>query len=262
METQSSVNRDIERSDAEGVATLLLNRPASLNACTSGMLAELKATLDELASDQDVRIVVLGGKGRLFCAGADLAEKTPVGAQRLLLDAYLPVFERIISMDKPVIAAVNGGAVGVGLSLALSCDLLLMAEDAYLLSPFTRIGLVPDGGATWLLVKQLGHARAFEIACGGEKVTAQRALAMGLVNRLAPPDELLEQAVEWGCEIAKSSAFALAQTKKLMRLAATGSFEEAFRAEAIAQEECGNSAFHRRARQAFFEKRGGKSEQN
>jgi 2-(1,2-epoxy-1,2-dihydrophenyl)acetyl-CoA isomerase len=129
-----------------------------------------------------------------------------------------------------------------------------MAEDAYLLSPFTRIGLVPDGGATWLLVRQLGHARAFEVAAGGERVSAQRALALGLANRLAPSDELLQKAVEWGREIAKSSAFALAQTKKLMRLAATASFEDIFNAEAHAQEECGNSAFHQQARRAFFEK--------
>jgi 2-(1,2-epoxy-1,2-dihydrophenyl)acetyl-CoA isomerase len=160
MTTPSPRFQDIELSHAQGISTLLLNRPASLNACAAGMLAELSAALDELATDENVRAVVLSGKGRLFCAGADLSEESTQGATRQLLDRYLPIFRRITSMEKPVIAAVNGGAAGVGMSLALSCDLVLMAEDAYLLSPFTRIGLVPDGGATWLLVRQLGHARA------------------------------------------------------------------------------------------------------
>jgi 2-(1,2-epoxy-1,2-dihydrophenyl)acetyl-CoA isomerase len=232
----------------------MLNRPDSLNACTSGMLAELTTALDALAADQSVRVVVLSGQGRLFCAGANLKEASLDGATSDLLDNYLPVFSRIASMEKPVIAAINGGAVGVGMSLALSCDLVLMAEDAYLMSPFTRIGLVPDGGATWLLLRQLGYARAYEIAVSGEKVTAQRALSLGLANRLSHPDELLHAAIEWGREIAKSSAFALAQTKKLMRLAATSSYQEIFSAEARVQEECGNSEYFKQARRELFSK--------
>lgn len=254
METFSTHYQDIELSRDEGISVLLLNRPASLNACTSGMLAELTTALDELAADQSVRVVVLSGQGRLFCAGANLKEASQDGATSDLLDNYLPVFSRIASMEKPVIAAINGGAVGVGMSLALSCDLVLMAEDAYLMSPFTRIGLVPDGGATWLLLRQLGYARAFEMAVSGEKVTAERALAMGLANRLGPPEELLPAAIEWGREIAKSSAFALAQTKKLMRLAATSSYAEIFTAEAQMQEECGKSEFFKQARRELFSK--------
>ena len=254
METLTSRFRDIEISNDEGIAVLLLNRPASLNACTSSMLKELNTALGELAADESVRAVVLSGKGRLFCAGANLKEEAPEGATRQLIESYLPIFRHIAGMEKPVIAAVNGGAVGVGLSLALSCDLVLMAEDAYLLSPFTRIGLVPDGGATWLLVRQLGYARAYEMAVSGEPVTAQRALALGLANRLAVPDELLPAAIEWGREIANSSAFALAQTKKLMRLAATSSYEDIFTAEAKVQEECGNSEYFIEARRKLFEK--------
>jgi len=254
METLSTNFKDIELFRDAGICVLLLNRPASLNACTSGMLAELTTALDELAADQSARVVVLSGQGRLFCAGANLKEASLDGATSDLLDNYLPVFSRIASMEKPVIAAVNGGAVGVGMSLALSCDLVLMAEDAYLLSPFTRIGLVPDGGATWLLLRQLGYARAYEIAVSGEKVTAQRALSLGLANRLSQPDELLPAAIEWGREIAKSSAFALAQTKKLMRLAATSSYEEIFSAEARVQEECGNSEYFKQARRELFSK--------
>jgi 2-(1,2-epoxy-1,2-dihydrophenyl)acetyl-CoA isomerase len=252
METLSSRFRDIELSNDEGIAVLLLNQPASLNACTSSMLAELNTALGDLAADESVRAVVLSGKGRLFCAGANLKEEAPEGATRQLLESYLPIFRHIASMEKPVIAAVNGGAVGVGLSLALSCDLVLMAEDAYLLSPFTRIGLVPDGGATWLLLRQLGYARAYEMAVSGEPVTAQRALELGLANRLVPPDDLLPAAVEWGREIVKSSAFALAQTKKLMRLAATSSYEDIFTAEARVQEECGKTEFFKQARRELF----------
>jgi len=256
METLSSRFRDIEISNDEGIAVLLLNRPASLNACTSSMLAELNTALGELAADESVRAVVLSGKGRLFCAGANLKEEAPEGATRQLIESYLPIFRRIAGMEKPVIAAINGGAVGVGLSLALSCDLVLMAEDAYLLSPFIKIGLVPDGGATWLLVRQLGYARAYEMAISGEPVTAQRALELGLANRLACPDELLGVAEEWGREIAGGSALALAQTKKLMRLATTSSYEDIFTAEARVQENCGQSEYFLEARRKLFEKSG------
>ncbi len=251
--------QDIEVTVKDGISAILLNRPASLNACTSGMLAELQTALVEAACDEDVRAVVLGGKGRLFCAGADLAEESRQGALRVLMDSYWPVFHSIISMDKPVIAAVNGGAAGVGMSLALACDLVLMAEDAWLLSPFNRIGLVPDGGATWLLVRQMGHARAFEFAAGGDRLPALRAREMGLANRLVAADELLHAAIDWARQLAGNSALALAQTKKLMRLAATCDFEAAFRAEALAQEACGNSAFHLQARRDFFAKTNAKS---
>jgi len=247
--------KDIEVSKSEGVATLLLNQPASLNACTISMLAELYAALDELATDEQIQLVILSGKGRLFCAGANLKEEAPEGAERILIDNYLPVFELLTTMEKPVMAAVNGTAVGVGMSLALSCDLVLMAEDASFLSPFTQIGLVPDGGATWLLVRQLGHARAYEMATSGKPVSAQHALELGLANRLAPADELLSAAIKWGQEIVKSSTFALGQTKKLMRLSSTCSFEDAFRAEAHVQEACSKSEFSQQARRRFSEKR-------
>lgn len=254
MERDASAFRDIELSVDDGIAVLLLSRPDSLNACTSLMLEELDSALRDLAADEGVRAAVLSGKGRFFCAGANLKEEAPEGVTRQLIDSYLPVFRHITSMEKPVIAAVKGGAVGVGMSLALCCDLVLMAEDAYLLSPFTRIGLVPDGGANWLLARQLGYARAFEVAVSGEPVTAQRALELGLANRLAAPDELLEVAVDWGREITRSSAFALGQTKKLMRLAATGSYEDVFTAEAHIQEECGKSEYFIEARSKLFEK--------
>jgi 2-(1,2-epoxy-1,2-dihydrophenyl)acetyl-CoA isomerase len=254
MVENASRFQNIEVTDDEGVSILALNQPASLNACTTGMLQDLAVALDELAADEQVRVVVLTGKGRAFCAGANLKEEVPEGSSSLLINGYLPIFRRIMSMEKPVIAAINGGAVGVGMSLALSCDLVLMAQDAYLMSPFTKIGLVPDGGANWLLVHQLGYHRAFEILAGAQPVPAERALAMGLANRVVAADELLQSAQDWGYEIARSSAFALAHSKKLMRLAATSSYEDIFRAEARIQDECGNSEFFKQAVEAQFAK--------
>jgi len=239
---------DIEFSLADGVASILLDRPASLNASTSRMMVSLLAALEHAAADDAVRVVVLAGKGRAFCAGADLKEDVPEGTERQLLEKYLPVMQRIASMKVPVIAAVAGSAVGVGMSLALCCDLIVMAEDAHLWAPFTRIGLVPDGGASWLLVRQLGYQRAFEVIAGGVPLGAQAAFDLGLVNRISPPGEHLSMAVAWGREIATGSAHALAGSKQLMRLAMSATFGEVFRAEARAQALCSKGEFFQRAR--------------
>jgi 2-(1,2-epoxy-1,2-dihydrophenyl)acetyl-CoA isomerase len=234
------------------VATVLLNRPEVLNACTSEMLADLTAALDELAADDGARVVILGGRGPSFCAGADLNEDVPEGTGRQLLDEYLPICKRIASLEKPVIAAVNGPAIGVGMSLALICDLVVMAEDAYLWPPFARIGLVPDGGASWLLVRELGYHKAFELIAAGERITAAHAVELGLANRILPSEGFLAAAIAWGEAIAGGSPYSLAESKKLMRMACSRSFDEVFAAEAAVQDICSTSEFFAEAKRKIF----------
>ena len=131
-------------------------------------------------------------------------------------------------MPKPVIAAVHGSAAGIGMSLALSCDLMIMADDAFLLSPFTTISLVPDGGLNWLLVRQLGYRRAFQLSVESERIEAQRCVDLGLANKAVPADELQAAALEWAQELSKRAPLSLAATKNAMRIANDGDWATSF----------------------------------
>lgn len=237
-----------------GVATILLNRPDSLNAVSKRMRAELADALAALATDSTVSVIVIGGQGRAFCSGADLAEPDPPRADRLLLDDYLPIIGSIMSMGKPVISAVSGATAGVGMSLALACDLTIMADDAYFWAPFTKLGLVPDGGLSWFLTRQLGYRAAFAIAIEAPRIPAARAVELGLAQRVVPTDELHARAAEWAQELAAGSGLAQAHTKRLMHLATEGSFDTVFAAEANAQAECEDSEFYVKAKNAFLKK--------
>jgi 2-(1,2-epoxy-1,2-dihydrophenyl)acetyl-CoA isomerase len=179
-------------------ATIELNRPDTLNAWNRQFSTDLLAAIRRVADDPAVRSVVIRGAGRGFSSGADLrdlASDEAVGAdgrpdvRRILVDRYHPIIEAIREMPKPVIAAVHGPAVGIGLSLALACDLVLASEDAYFLLAFVNIGLVPDGGASIFVPSRIGLARAAEMAMLGERVPARRALDWGLINQVHPEAE-------------------------------------------------------------------------
>src|SRR5215210_3043945 len=184
------------RRDGAG-ATVVLNRPEALNAWTRELGAELLAALRDVADDDEVRAVRITGAGRGFSAGADLEDigaedaRTPEGhpdLERLLTERYHPIITLVREMEKPVLAAVNGPAAGIGASLALACDLVLASEPAYFLLAFVNIGLVPDGGSSLLVPSRVGFARAMEMAMLGERIPAPQALEWGLVNRVAPAD--------------------------------------------------------------------------
>ena len=158
-------------------------------------------------------------------------------------------------MPKPVIAAVNGSAAGIGMSLALSCDLMLMADNAFLLSPFTTISLVPDGGLNWLLVKQLGYRRAFQLSVESERIDARRCVELGLANRAVAAAELLDTALEWARTLSQRAPLSIRATKKAMRLASDGDWASVFNLEAELQQQLAGSADNIEGVQAFFEKR-------
>ena len=240
-----------------GVAMITLNRPASLNSFDKAMRAELAAATAQARSDTGIRAVILTGAGRCFSAGADLKAgfKTGAEVERIVNEEYRPSLVDIAEMDKPVISAINGFAAGIGLSYALACDLSVMGENAFLLCPFSSIGLIPDGGSTWLLTRAIGHMNAYEMAVENERMTAARCRELGLVNKVVADDDLMETAREWATRLTGKAPLALARTKKLMRQAPTLSYTDAIGAEAALQRLCFDSADCREGITAFLEKR-------
>ncbi|MEZ5497911.1 MAG: enoyl-CoA hydratase-related protein [Steroidobacteraceae bacterium] len=236
------------------VATLLLNRPRARNAISGAMRGELRDALGQLIRNDAVRAIVLGGAGGAFCAGADLAEDAPPPPEQMLMEHYLPIVEHISTTDKPVIAAVQGAAAGVGMSLALACDLIVMGESAFFLAPFTRIGLVPDGGLCWLLVHQLGYRRAYEVAVNAERIAAAQALEWGLANTVVADKEVVPSAIDWARRLATGAQPSLGLVKRLLRLAVSSDYGTVYAAEAKAQEICGASEFFAEARSKFAKK--------
>jgi len=198
------------------VAILALNRPDSVNALSESMMAGLNAALAALEAGS-FHALILTGNGRGFCSGADMKELSAhrtQGAGQVLERVFHPAFRRLRDLDMPVVTAVNGPAVGIGMSLALMGDLTLAARSAYFLLSFTRIGLAPDGGITWLLPRLIGLARAREMALCAEKLPAEKALEWGLINAVADDAQLMDQAKSLARRLADGPA-ALALTRKL-----------------------------------------------
>ena len=240
----------------DAVAVVTINRPDNMNAFTTELSKDLQLELERARHDNAVRAVVLTGEGRCFSAGADLKsgfEGRPVSGK--LQHEYRPVITEVMTMPKPVIAAVHGSAAGIGMSLALSCDLMLMSDDAFLLSPFTTISLVPDGGLNWLLVKQLGYRRAFQLSIESERIDAGRCVELGLANRTVPAGELQSNALEWATALSKRAPLSIAATKKAMRLAENSDWASVYNLEAELQQQLAGSADNVEGVQAFFEKR-------
>jgi len=243
-----------EQQDA--IAVITLNRPDAMNAFTTELSLQLQLALERAADDDAVRVIVLTGVGRCFSAGAEL--KSGFEGRNVfgkLHYEYRPVLSAIATMSKPVIAAVPGSAAGIGMSLALQCDLLLMADNAFLLSPFTTISLVPDGGLNWLLVRQLGYRRAFQLSVEAERIPADRCVELGLANKAVPAEKLQSAALEWAESLAKRAPLSLEATKKTMRHAMENDWASTFNMEADWQQALAGSEDNIEGVDAFFEKR-------
>ncbi len=223
----------------EGVATITLNCPETRNALNDELLLGLIAACERARDDDGARAVLLTGAGKGFCAGADLAlfsgGITPDIVEEYIQTRYHPLMTLITSLPKPVIAAVNGVAAGAGASLALACDLRMMADDAALMQAFTNIGLLPDAGSTWFMARLVGYSRAFEIAAEGERVSAGRCVDLGLANQVVPAAELLETAHARARKLAQRPTLALALTKQAMHAALNLSLTDAIAYEAKLQ---------------------------
>lgn len=239
------------------VAVVTLNRPHVLNAFNSQLLSDLRECVDQVNADEAIRVVILTGEGRGFSAGADLGaeKKDSVSVEETLNGGYKPILMAITEASKPWISAVNGAAAGVGSSFAMNCDLTVMAEDAYLYQAFAAIGLIPDGGATWHLARTIGRKRAYELIATGEKLRADKCLALGLCNRVVPADELLSQTRAWAHELAGRAPLSLRYAKQALNTAMEADVSETFGREAQLQHLCVTSEDAREGMRAFMEKR-------
>jgi 2-(1,2-epoxy-1,2-dihydrophenyl)acetyl-CoA isomerase len=242
------------------IATVTLNRPNVLNAFNEKLVLDLQEAFRNLRQDKSVRVIILTGSGKGFSAGADLTEREAswnpdFPSKDALLRGYMPIFSDIVNMPKIVIAAVNGPAAGIGAALAMACDLRVMTRSSYILSVFSNIALVPDGGLNWLLTRFLGYAKALEFAIEAKKINSQMCFDYGIANKIVEDDQLLEEASSWANKLARRSPQALSNTKKLMRDSLSKSYFDTFKEEAEIQNEIFGSPQHKEAVQAFFEKR-------
>ena len=238
------------------VATVTLTRPDRLNALDRPTRWELVGALRDVAADDTVRAVVLTGEGRAFCVGQDLtAAEELEHADETVAGSYNPIAQTLADMPKPVVAAVNGLAVGAGLGLVLACDQRLASDGASFSCAFSKVGLVPDTAASWYLVRELGYSRAFRLAATGRTVRAAEALELGLLDEVVPADVLAVRAQELARELASGPALALALTKRQFRAVAEVSFEAALATEARHQGAAAAHPDHIEGRTAFAEKR-------
>jgi 2-(1,2-epoxy-1,2-dihydrophenyl)acetyl-CoA isomerase len=247
----------------DGVAEVTLNRPERLNAWNQQFGEELRSAILEDAADPSVRAVLITGAGRGFSSGADLKDMMeqaasggpPPDVGELLRKRYHPIITGIRELPKPVVAAVNGPAVGIGCSLALACDLIFAARSAIFGLAFVNIGLVPDGGSTFLVPAAVGKARALEMALLGEPVTAQQALEWGLINRVVDDSKLLEEAGSLARRLAAGPTLSYANSKRALNNSVLQIMEEQLELEADIQSEMAQTKDFIEGVQAFVQKR-------
>ena len=250
-------------SQSDAVLTLTLNRPAALNSFTGDMHMALMAALDQAAADTSVRCVVVTGAGRAFCAGQDLSDpavmpksgRAPTNLRDVIDRHYTPLLARLRNLPVPLIAAVNGVAAGAGANFALACDIVVAAENASFIQAFSKIGLIPDTGGTWLLPRLVGGARAMGLAMTGDKLSAADAQRMGLIWKCVPAESLTTEVKILADKLAAMPTAALVATRKALHAAANMDFEDALAAEAGLQSALGFSHDYQEGVVAFQAKR-------
>ncbi|HEY3876594.1 MAG TPA: enoyl-CoA hydratase-related protein [Candidatus Kapabacteria bacterium] len=244
---------------SNGVFTITLNRPEVFNAFNEQLTTDLIEAVKEASKNEEIRVVVITGAGKAFCSGQDLKDAPTGSGKRSLRDSlerrYNPLIRAIRKLPKPVIASVNGVAAGAGASLALACDYRIMAESAKLIEVFVRIGLVPDSGSSWFLVKNCGVAKAFELAATGEDIPAKKAVELSLANKSVPDAELETETLKIATTFASGPTKAYGYIKRMMDRAAASSLDEALDYEVFMQEAAGRTEDYTNAVAAFREKR-------
>jgi 2-(1,2-epoxy-1,2-dihydrophenyl)acetyl-CoA isomerase len=246
----------------DGVGVIQLNRPEKMNAIGALTRKQLGDAIKQVERDDEVRVVVLTGSGRAFCSGADVTEmaqdggmRTPEDVGNALRNEYMPMLMRLRTMPKPVIAAMNGPAIGIGASYALACDIRIATPEAYILEAFINIGLAPDGGVSWLLPRLAGTGVAYEMFFTGKPLAAVDAHRLGVINRLVPADKLEAEVRELATQIASQPRQALAGAKRAVVHALESSYEEALEFESYLQEAQAASPEFREGVTAFLAKR-------
>ncbi len=242
--------------DIDGaIATVTLNRPEAYNSITQQMRDELRDCWRRIELDKTIRAVILTGNGKAFCAGADLKEGFADSVQDQIHLSFLPAVQPIRDIDKPIIAAINGTTAGIGCTLVTACDLAVMSDSAVLNLAFSRIALIPDGGLTWDLVRSMGYKRAYQLMIEGGSLNAQQCLDYGIVNEIAPADQLQARARVLAEKVAELSPIANKLTKRALHSSMDLALRAAIDMECSLQERAAKSADAREGVAAFLEKR-------
>ena len=260
MATQVELHVNLHVHD--GIALIQLNRPEKMNAIGALTRQQLSDAIKQAERDDAVRVVVLTGSGRAFCSGADVTEmaqgagmRTPEDVGNVLRNEYMPMLTRLRTMPKPVIAAMNGPAVGIGASFALACDIRIATPEAYMLEAFVNIGLAPDGGVSWLLPRMAGTGVAYEMFFTGKPLAAADAHRLGIINRLVPADRLETEVRELAAHLVTQPRQAMAAAKRAVNHALESSYEEALEFESYLQEAQAGSQEFVDGVQAFIARR-------
>lgn len=253
--------RFIETAVSQSVGTITLNRPDRLNALTTDMAVEIVEAL-YMMPGQGARAVILNGAGKGFCSGTDLQVEggVPEDVGAPLEEYYHPAIEKIMASPLPMVAAVQGACAGIGCSLALACDFVVAARSAYFLQAFVNIGLVPDGGATWMLPRLIGRARAIEMMLLGERIPAEKAEGWGMIHKAVDNEVLAAEAMSLAQRLANGPTFAFGLIRAGVAEALETTFPQALAMERRHQRDAGRSADFAEGVQAFLAKRPAKFE--
>ncbi|TND07440.1 MAG: 2-(1,2-epoxy-1,2-dihydrophenyl)acetyl-CoA isomerase [Bacteroidetes bacterium] len=240
------------------VAIIRLNRPEKFNSFTRPMALELQTALDKAAADPSARAILLTGEGKAFCAGQDLSEAIDPngpGIDVIVREHYNAIIERIRTIEKPVVCAVNGVAAGAGANIALSCDIVVAGNSAAFIQAFSKIGLIPDSGGTFFLPRLIGFQRAAALMMLGEKVHAPEALQMGMIYKVCDDDKLAAEAFALAETLGNMPTKAIGMTKRLLNQSMGNTFAQQLEAEALVQVEATRTGDFREGVKAFLEKR-------
>jgi 2-(1,2-epoxy-1,2-dihydrophenyl)acetyl-CoA isomerase len=237
----------------DGVATITINRPAQMNALDEATRVALSDAVQAAGDDESVGAIVITGAGRAFCAGQDLAAIHELDdAHDTVARTYNPIAQAIADVGIPVIAAVNGAAVGAGMGIALACDVVIMSNRASFACVFGKVGLVPDTGTSWQLVRTVGYLRAFELASSARRVGAEEAVMLGLATESVDAEDLSDRAQKCAVELASGPRLAQALTKGVLRAAQTSDLAATMALEARSQGLAASDGDHIRLRDAFL----------
>ncbi len=245
---------------SDGIATITLNRPDKLNAFNDELSYALQDTLNNLEKDNNVRVIIITGAGRGFCSGQDLqarlnSKDNQVSLGESIRRRYNPIILKMRNMEKPIIASVNGVAAGAGASLAFACDFRIASSEATFVQSFSKVGLVPDSGSTFLLPRLIGLTKAFELMLLADKLSAKEALDLGILNTVVEPEQLAEQTLALAKRLAAGPSLAFGLTKRAINRVVFNDIDELLEQEANLQEIAGRSEDFAEGVKAFIEKR-------